>query len=372
MKGSVFAKTLPKKAGPRREQMLLDAVRRRDIAPIAWVPITTKIKTAGGNQYTATFKVSKDALRAGDANDSFRFSVNHRTAQHIADELECVLPTPYLSDQIWKQATVKLPSLSQTRSWHADGTMADTDRMLEQSERVDKLIAQHVAKVGKSGLIADVGKDWVTHPELWQPYSPSPRCEKGHPRAMNYGWHWDVPPGHKGQEFYASTMPGVRVIQPAARCHTIPHVDYSQVVRLIRRDVEVCGLGYSGGCGKIDIRQIATSPSIHGLVSAAGPLQAMRHPDVSPSCDKRCPEPVQPAGMNGPSTPPAPPSPPAEPPPEVGPLTCPTGCDELPETEPDPTREYLQAELSISDKLVMVAGGGVLGFFAVKWLLPRL
>jgi hypothetical protein len=371
MKGSVFAKTLPKKAGQRREQMLLDAVRRRDLAPIAWVPIITKIKSAGGNEYTAKIKVSKDAVRVGDATDSFRFSANHRTAQHIADALDSVLPTPYLSDQIWKQSAIQLPSMSQTRSWHADGTMSDTDRMLEQSKRVDKLITQQMVKTGKDGLIADVGKDWVTHPELWQPYTPSPRCEKGHPRAMNYGWHWGVPPGHPQEEFYPSTLPGIRVIQPAARCHTIPHVDYSQVVRLVRRDVEVCGLGYSRGCGKMDIRQIATSPTISGLVSAAGPLEAMRHPDVVPSCAKRCPDPVRPASTS-PQGENQQPQPPPDPPPEAGPISCPTGCDELPDVEPDPTWAYLQAEMSTADKAVMIGAGGVLGFFAVKWLLPRL
>lgn len=404
MRGSVFAKTLPKEAGPRREQMLLDAVRRRDIPPIAWVSVVTKYKSPGGREYTATFKVSKDALRVGGADDSFRFSVNHRTAQHIADALDSVLPTPYLSDQIWKQSVLQLPSMSQTRGWFADGTMSKTYRMLEQSDRVDKLIAQYQAKTGTDGLIADVGKDWVTHPDLWRPYTPSPRCEKGHPRAMNYGWHAK---GHS--EFYASTVPGIRVIQPAVRCHTIPHVDYSQVVRLVRRDVDVCGVGHAGGCMKMDIRQLATSPQLHALVSASGQLEALRHPDVAPSCDKRCPpavtpQPVEPEApspqcpsgeiMTGDGCKPFFPEGPCpegqimtqqgckliptensvliKEPPEAGPLSCPTGCDELPETEPDPTWEYLQAEMSGPDKAVMLAAGGVLGFFAVKWLLPKL
>jgi hypothetical protein len=284
----------------------------------------------------------------------------------MADSLDSVLPTPYLSDQIYQQAPIKLPTIPQTKGWYADGTMSDTNRMLEQSQHVDRLIAEQMVKTGENGLIADVGKDWVTHPDLWQPYSPKAHCEKGHPRAMNYGWHWQPPPGYKGGDFYPSMVPGLRVVQPAARCHTIPHVDYSQVVRLVRRDVDLCGAGYTAGCGKVDIRQLATSPMLSGLVSASGTLQAMRHPDVNPSCAKRCPEPVQvqhvdvPAGQN-----------PPEPPPEIGPIHCPAGCDELPDVEPDPTWEYLQAELSAADKAVMIGAGGVLGFFAVRWLLPR-
>ena len=66
-----------------------------------------------------------------------------------------------------------------------------------------------------------------------------------------------------------------------------------------------------------------------------------------------------------------PPEPPPEPP-EVGPLKCPTNCDELPEVEPDPTWGYLRADMSGADKAVMLLAGGVLGFFAVRRLLPKL
>jgi hypothetical protein len=370
MKGSVFAKTLPRFATPKREKMILDAVRRRDMPPIEWVPIKTEITSPGGNKYTAKIMVSKDAVRVGDATDSFRVSVDHGTAQHIADELDTVLPTPYLSDQIWNQSVVRPPTLRQSRpKWMDEGTASATHRMVEQSKYIDKLIAKEKAKTGLDGLIADVGKDWVTHPDLWLPYTPSKHCSKGQPRAMNYGWHY------RGKTHSPSNLHGVRVIQPAARCHIIPYTDYSQVVRLVRRDVEVCGLGYSGGCGKIDIRQIASSPDIHGLVSAAGPLEAMRHPDVPPSCKKRCPPSIQPAptgdpyenGSNGSGEQPAGPAPP-----EVGPLSCPVDCDDLPEPEPDPTTAYLQASLSPMDKAVMLGAGTVLGFLAVRFLLPRL
>lgn len=107
MKGSEFVKTLPKGAGPERERMILDAVRRRDIAPITWSPVVTGC-TTGGNQYVATILVSKDAVRVGDASDSIRVTTGHETAQRIADELGVALPTPMLSDQIWAQAAVRV------------------------------------------------------------------------------------------------------------------------------------------------------------------------------------------------------------------------------------------------------------------------
>ena len=370
MKGSVFAKTLPKTAGAKREQMIFDAVRRRDIAPIEWVPITTSTTSGDGRTYTATIKVSKDALRIGDAKDSFRATVNHRTAQHIADELGVVLPTPYLSDQIWKQAQVRPSSLSQAhKSWVDDGTMSHTRRMIEQSQLVDKLVAKEQERTSKTGLIADVGKDWVTTKRLWEPYDPPARCEKGHPRAANYGWHL------KQKWLYtAASDPATYVLQPVGLCHTIPHTDYSQVVRLVRRDVNVCGPGLGDtGCMVIDIRSIAGGHTLSPLVSHTGVLSAMRHPDVPPSCEdgKRCAKDAgeeqsgNGMGQNG------------NPPVDLGPISCPIDCEKLPPPGPDPTYgvepyDTRQAGMSAANKVMLVGAGAVVGYFALKWLLPSL
>lgn len=287
MKGSAFAATLPEKAGDRREQMILDAVRRRDIAPIAWVPIITQCTTANGDKYTATFKVSRDALRVGDATDSFRVTVNHRTAQHIADHLGAVLPTALLSDAIWKQATIQFPNslVMAHKAWVDDGTMSHTSRMLQQSQLVDKMIAEAQLD-GRQGLIADVGKDWITTNKLWQPYDPGTKCEPGHPRAVNYGWH--LKPDWM---FKSPANPTMNVLQPVGLCHTIGHTDYSQVVRLIRLDVQVCGPDMGpNGCRQIDIRRLATDPHLSCLVNHSGPLPEMRHPDVPPLCSAPCPD----------------------------------------------------------------------------------
>lgn len=350
MKGSLFAKTLPKKATPKREQMILDAVRRRDIAPIAWVPIQTSYKNKQGHTYTATIFVSRDALRVGDATDSFRATVNHRTAQLIADELGVVLPTPKLSDEIFRQAPIQLDAMKQAHlSWVNDGTMSLTRRMLEQSAQVDKAISDQHA-TGKKGLVADVGKDWVNTKRLFEPYQASSQCEPGPERAANYGWHLTTP-----WIFRSESLPEVNVFQPVGLCHTIGHVDYSQVVRLVRRDVDLCGPGMGpSGCGKIDIRAIVTDPALAGLVSHTGVLPSMRHPDVPPPCDKRCPEPVSGFGQPQPG----------------GSISCPLDCEPLPPPQADPT--IGMSAMSVTEKLVMLASGATLGYFAVQYLLPKL
>jgi hypothetical protein len=91
---------------------------------------------------------------------------------------------------------------------------------------------------------------------------------------VNYGWHTSS--GNKA----AVTAAGQRVIQRPAVGHSANYTDYSQVVRLVRRDVEVCG---PSGCEVYDIADVATSPALAPLVSHEGPLPDVRHPLLSGS-----------------------------------------------------------------------------------------
>lgn len=374
MKGSAFAKKLPPGPGDPREKMILDAVRRRDIAPITWMPIQTTWTNSSGNTYTAEFLVSKDALRIGDAEDSLRVTTNHKTAQNIADELGLVLPTPKLSDEIWRQSKLKLKPLAHG-SWVNDQTMSTTARMVEQSNLVDGLIATAQAG-GDDGLIGDVGKDWVTTIRLWREPPKSPKCEQGPIRAANYGWQVDF----KAQ--YASeTLPGIYVYQPLGLCHGLGHTDYSQVVRLIRRDVKVCGPGMGDtGCATIDINSIATDPALAGLVSHEGVLPAMRHPAVAPICESGdCPDGK--SGGAGPSGGGTQPPPGGGTPPSTTPPTTGGCCPVRPAPDPDPTggapSDYTPLPLPIDQASMGTAGtllafglGLTAGFYAMKWFLP--
>lgn len=279
MKGSAFINALPKKWSSERERMILDAVRNRDIVPITWDNIVTH-----AGQYSAIIKVSRDALRVGDPADSVRVSVNHRTAQHILDDLGAAPLTAKLSDEIWNQAPVRLAPLPHL-AWVNDGTMSDTARMLEQSRLVDSEIAKEQTRTGRRGLVADVGKDWIVDRRLWEPPIVTAHCTKDPIRSVNYGWH-----GNAG--YPSTTLPGVMVIQDVGTCHDLNHTDYSQVVRAVRRDVKVCGPGMGEtGCAIVDIDAIATDPALAGLVSYSGALPELRHPAVLRSCEPgvRCP-----------------------------------------------------------------------------------
>jgi hypothetical protein len=253
--------------GAGREEMILGAVQDGYALPVSWRSIYVS-----HGPYQAQLNVSGDALRIGDSDGSVRVNASHGLAQQIADELGAVLPTAKISDEIWAQAQVQLAPV--TQPWSQDGTMAKTYRMIQQSQAVDNAIA--AAGGTGSELIADVGKDWINSARSWA------AGKEG--RAVNYGWHG---PGFSSQ---AATSAGQRVIQMIGQAHDLGHVDYSQVVRLVGREVEIWG-GDLGGGVTMDIDQVVTDPNLAGLISHEGPLPAMRHPfssDIQPCSGSAC------------------------------------------------------------------------------------
>ena len=229
---------LPDKHTPERDDMIVRAIRSGMVAPIHWVEVPVEHRDHEGRVF-----VSADALAVGDADKSVRVNLPHPVADGIADHFGCVLPTPRISDLIYKNAQVIGQPCLQT----PDANMADTDRMVQHSQMVDEKMR------GRCGLRATVGKDWVNTKRLV--YEPT--------RAANYGWH-----GESAR--YKAATTSARIWQPVGLVHSLRFTDYSQVTRLVRRDMIVDG-------EERDIVDVAADPVLCGLVSHEGAI-AMRHP----------------------------------------------------------------------------------------------
>ncbi|WP_437774294.1 hypothetical protein [Sorangium sp. So ce1097] len=239
VRGTDWAARLPERAGAAREDAVLEAVQGGLLAPICWVPVHSQ-----HGEHRATFLVSADALRIGDAQDSVRINASARTTQRIADLLGCVMLTTRLCDLVWQQASVRIPPCIGA----PDPAMASTSRMLEHHRRVEERVA------GRAGLIENVGKHWVL----------TNRLAGRRDRAANYGWY-DPKAAHRyGQH---------ALWQPLGLAHDMDHVDYSQVVRLVRRQCTVDD-------AERDLLDVMTDPALAGLVSSEGPLRVLRQPGV--------------------------------------------------------------------------------------------
>lgn len=241
MKGSAFVASLPEKPGVSRDARILDAVRAQLFLPIEWAAVTSRHE---GRE--ATIFVSADALSIGEPGDSVRVNVSHTLAQQIADVLDAALPTARISDLAFQQAKVVLRPRIQP--W--DKRSVDTSRMVVHSDAVE------ARRAGRAGLVRVVGKDWVLTNKL----------EARPDRGANYGWHTPDAP-------YKAVSDGLHVWQPLATAHDRFHVDYSQVLCLVRRTMLVDGV-------ERDLDEVLTSAALCGLVSHEGVLRVTRHPAV--------------------------------------------------------------------------------------------
>ncbi len=214
--GTDIFNSLPRTAGPAREQAILAAVTDGDVV-ISWVDVTSQV---GG--HTATFSVSADALRLGSAGDSFRASATARTMQQIADALGCVLPTSRMCDLIWAQAAVQLAPCPQNVD---DATRVSTALMGKYHAQVEALLA------GRTGLIENVGKHWVLSSSIVGVK------RAGIQAAANYGFYstaGEFKSGPKRDGLFP-------LMQPLATDHFVDYTDYSQVIRLVKRACTVDG-----------------------------------------------------------------------------------------------------------------------------------
>jgi hypothetical protein len=359
MKGDDVYKSLtPGLAG--RDEQILSYVLNGDYV-LDWHAIAIDY---GG--YRATFMVS-NALQLGNAYDSFRVSVSQRTMQRMADYLGCAMLTKGMADQIYNQADVKLTP-------HPMGTaaMTSTKRMMDYHKVVENL------RAGRTGLIANEGKDWITHSKLVS----HPVAADGGVSAVNYGWYYPI-----GQypRLSLSSLQGIGVIQGPGTFHNYTYADYSQLARFVWRPVFMCTTGvvhdlasgsvYDGkSCSLpdgegyttvIDIYDMMADPNYRAFINMGDTgLNFMRHPKVpwTPDTKKFVPptDTSPPSGSPFSGGPVTPHYPPPTPPPVPQPPP--------PSTSGGPPQGTAKSESWVS-KLVAATGAGVLGYLGAEYLL---
>lgn len=277
MKGSDILDLLPCKHSEEREQAILDAVRAGQYVEICWYPIRTEF-----NGHIGVVLVSSDALRLGEPDDCFRPNVTAATAQRIADELNCVLPTTLICDKVYEQAIARAtPCLQSADPGERkregcpecpDGTtsMSDTPAMALHSKEVS------AKREGQIGLLCNIGKHWVITNRL---LSKSPET------AANYGWFDSGAPNRSAS--------GLQLWQPLSTAHNDVHTDYSQVQpRLVSKRMLVDGEPRS-------IFDVGRDPDLCGLVSSEGIVKVWRQRSVPPPGEPQ-PPPVDPLPPDAP------------------------------------------------------------------------
>jgi hypothetical protein len=190
---------------------------------------------AGEREIVATIDVMPDYLAVGSDRDFVRMPMRPQTAQRIADEFDCTLPTRKMVDAIDKVAEVRISPHPMTEEREAVGTFAEHN----------DIIRKQIGPRPDGRLVSGIKKDIVLTPRIFE----RPQ------RLAIYGWR---------------QLDG-KPIQPLTIVHWDRYVDYSHGGRLVRNDIVIDGKNFT-------ITDLLEDPSRCGLVSDEGPMTPARYP----------------------------------------------------------------------------------------------
>lgn len=234
LSGSEFAKRIDSYSAGQRELAILGELKKGNLPDFLrdFVPVSIR----GKRGISATVWVSSDYLAIGNDNDFVRFPMNPITAQRVADQFGCVLPTKKLVDIIYRSADVKLSpstlrpgkSMVQTRQWL----------------KHHRLIENKMHRSDRGRLVAGHKKDVVI----------SNRLRRYRARVAIYGWH---------------RKNGI-AIQPLSTIHGNHYADYSHGIRLVASMMQVNGHW-------VPVSQVLADPELVHLLSDEGIIEQYRY-----------------------------------------------------------------------------------------------
>lgn len=205
--GSTFIQENINLLGSVREKNILNEFTHGNVPN--FLRNMTPITIAEGPN-SITYLVMPDVLSIGSDTDYVRVPMNPHTAQTIADEFDCTLPTVKIANAIWQHAVNKLsPS-----PW---GPPYDDD--MQKTYRIgihNTTISNQLSGKDPHALTSGHKKDIVLTNRLY-PNNP-------HKRVAIYGW-------------FMLTGTPIQGLNPTS--HEDTYEDYSHGVRLIANDVIV-------------------------------------------------------------------------------------------------------------------------------------
>lgn len=153
-----------------------------------------------------SYLVMSDYLSIGSDSDYVRMPMSPLTAKIIADKYDCILPTKYMVDTIWKNSVNKL----QPKPWGPpfDHSMSDTYRYGIHNDTINKQLIDK----DKSQLTSGHKKDVVINSNLLFVKN----------KVCIYGW---IQPN------------GIPIQDENCSSHDQYYHDYSHGIRLIAKDM---------------------------------------------------------------------------------------------------------------------------------------
>ncbi len=223
--GSSFYQETAAMQWKQRETIALQLLSAGNIPAFLnhFVPIRVEIIDAKGKKIKAVYYVMPDYLSIGTNTDWARIPLTPQTAQKVADQYQCFLPTRKMVNDIYQQAKIKLDPLPMFAFRDSTVTMWQHHLMIEGQRK------------GRAGLIAGIKKDVVISAAL--------KGYEKNDRVAIYGWH-----RLNGQ-----------AIQPLYTKHVNWYVDYSHGIRLVYQTIWVNGK-------PMNYQDVLSNPVLKGLL----------------------------------------------------------------------------------------------------------
>ncbi len=240
--GKALAKIISALSLAEREHEIVSQVAAGNVPAFLrkFCPVTVT-NSVGIRTNVATFFVAPDYLAVGSDDDYFLMPVSPGTAQRLADELGCVLPTRKMVDAIYAAAEVKLAPAPIPPS----AAMTTVPVFVQHNEMVRTQRVTFLQAHPPGALVAGHQKDMVI----------SARLAGVTNKVAIYGWH------------QTNGVP----IQSLYLGHAASWVDYSQCIRLVQSEMIVNGETKT-------IAEVLADPKLCGLISDEGVLTNARYP----------------------------------------------------------------------------------------------
>lgn len=250
---------------PAREEQIVQAVKDGH-ANYGW----SRLVIGPVDDTYLTLPVFSRGLRVGTTNP-VQVEGNFLTAQRIADLIGGAMLTPLVSDEIYKQGTLKIEPI--LTNWSEDGTMASLDGMVDYSASVDKKVPQDLSQMTNPLVANDGFKDWVLTKRFWS----DPIAGKDYNPAAGRKALWSANYGGYTNSANSTNQVGMKLHQPVGLAHNFGHTDYSQKLKYMG----LYGMLSGKHEGLIHVGTLLRHPTLHKLLSYEGPLPSWKHPAFS-------------------------------------------------------------------------------------------
>lgn len=201
-------------------------------------------QTIDSKSYDLTFFTVCDYMAIGSERNYLYIPMTPSTAQYLADQLHCTLPTKKMVDNIYHKAEIKLTPQPIPPS----DKMTTVPVFMQHTDSIKLQISRLGFDRAANNIIAGHKKDIIISNKIYSP-------DRTYERVVIYGWH------------RSENNP----IQPVYNGHIAKYADYSHGVRLIS------GMAFLNGDSS-QVTGILKDPRLSGLLSDEGSIGKPYYP----------------------------------------------------------------------------------------------